>query len=203
MDWEEQVITKNATPQLKWTRFHDVPTSEGPVTVDVAVAPDPSGRTAIYGLAADMPLTTRMLAALPLGDLKRAAAVEVTEKPPSLARVPKRDRHGDEFLSKVAEIARASVSREIAYEQIGHACAVSVGQAKRYVERAREAGFDTTGGVKRFCQGCGSDRDQQLIAPHPAGGWWHSDACMPPPGWTAPRHRVHELVEEMEREGRA
>lgn len=34
-----------------------------------------------------------------------------------------------------------------------------------------------------ICQGCGSGKQPQLIYPHPAGGNWHTDFCMPPPTW--------------------
>jgi hypothetical protein len=38
----------------------------------------------------------------------------------------------------------------------------------------------------KVCDGCGQTHNQWLIYPHPAGGWWHTDFCMPPPDWQGP-----------------
>jgi hypothetical protein len=32
-----------------------------------------------------------------------------------------------------------------------------------------------------ICHGCGSGKQPELIYPHPEGGIWHTDFCMPPP----------------------
>lgn len=33
-----------------------------------------------------------------------------------------------------------------------------------------------------ICQGCGRGKQPNLIFPHPSGGYWHADFCMPPRG---------------------
>jgi hypothetical protein len=40
--------------------------------------------------------------------------------------------------------------------------------------------------TEHICDGCGSTNNQQWIGPHPAGGWWHMDFCIPPPDWEPP-----------------
>jgi len=34
-----------------------------------------------------------------------------------------------------------------------------------------------------ICSGCGRGHDSQWIYPHPSGGLWHADFCMPPTDW--------------------
>lgn len=36
---------------------------------------------------------------------------------------------------------------------------------------------------ERVCDGCGGAQDQDDMAQHPNGGWWHADFCMPWPSW--------------------
>lgn len=40
-----------------------------------------------------------------------------------------------------------------------------------------------------ICSGCGRGHDPQLIYPHPSGGLWHADFCMPPSDWLGPTSR--------------
>jgi hypothetical protein len=135
-------------PEGPWVRFYRVTTTDGPVTVDVTVGRDPSGKLALYGIATDKPLTTRLFSVLPLDALKKAAAEAIGEQAfhKDLSRIAKRDRTSVEFLGEVAAISRAALSRGAANQAVADATGVSVGQAKRYIAAAREAGLDVIGG---------------------------------------------------------
>lgn len=143
--------TVTRVPQKRqWIRFHGVPSSSGPVTVDVQVGTDDNGRLATYGIGCSAPLTSTLYDSLPQDALRKAAAnvlrdlIADIEPTPRLHRVRKADRHSDEFLEEIAAISRRSFSRTQAVEAVMQACDVSAPTAQRYIRRAREAGHTTT-----------------------------------------------------------
>lgn len=136
--------------ERQWIRFHGVPSSSGPVTVDVQVGTDDNGRLATYGIGCSAPLTSTLYDSLPQDALRKAAAnvlwdlIADIDPTPRLHRVRKADRHSDEFLEEIAAISRRSLSRTQAVEAVMQACDVSAPTAQRYIRRAREAGHPIT-----------------------------------------------------------
>lgn len=136
--------------ERRWIRFHGVPSSAGPVTVDIQVGTDDNGRLATFGIGCSAPLTSTLYDSLPQDALRKAAAnvlsdlIRDIEAIPNLRRVPKAQRHSDEFLAQVATVSRLSLSRGLAVQAVMEACDVSQATAQRYIRRAEEAGHQTT-----------------------------------------------------------
>jgi hypothetical protein len=136
--------------ERRWIRFHGVPSSAGPVIVDIQVGTDENGRLATYGIGCSAPLTSTLYDSLPQDALRKAAAnvlsdlIRDIEAIPNLRKVPKAQRHGDEFLAMVAAVSRSSLSRGLAVQAVMDACDVSQATAQRYIRRAQEAGHQTT-----------------------------------------------------------
>jgi len=120
------------------------------VIVDIQVGTDENGRLATYGIGCSAPITSTLYDSLPQDALRKAAAnvlsdlIRDIEAIPNLRKVPKAQRHGDEFLAMVAAVSRLSLSRGLAVQAVMEACDVSQATAQRYIRRAQEAGHPTT-----------------------------------------------------------